>query len=195
MYGSTRSKPHEKMDVIGYLRGPAALTYQILSWVEPRDNLNTWENRKIFCPCREKSDFNYLIRSLITDLSRLPCSLTRDNRCVSLVLTSSSHVKNIQTAETCKCKSEDQRGKVRINVILRRVRVTIVAVEKQQYYIFWLCELSRMERTCAALHCHLWPVSIYRVFPYHVINGMILGGGGGVFSKKKFFFFFPPFFC
>ena len=143
MYVSTRSKPHEQIDVIGYLRGPAALTHQIVSWVEPRDKLNTWENRKIFCPCREKNDFNYLIRSLITDLLRSPCSLTRDNRCVSLVLTSSSHVKNIQTAETCKCKSEDQRGKVRINVIFRRVRVTIVAVEKQQYYIFWVCELSR----------------------------------------------------
>ena len=77
MYGSTRSKPHEQMDVTGYLRGPAALTHRIRSWVDPRDSLDTSENRKIFCPRRETNDFSHLIRSLITDLSPLPCSLTR----------------------------------------------------------------------------------------------------------------------
>jgi len=54
MSSSTRSKPHEQMDVLGYLRGPATLTQRIRSWVDPRDSLDTWENRKIFPPAGKR---------------------------------------------------------------------------------------------------------------------------------------------
>lgn len=55
MYGSTRSKPHEYMDVIGYLRGPAALTHRIRSWVDPRDSLILGRTEKSFAPAEKRT--------------------------------------------------------------------------------------------------------------------------------------------
>jgi hypothetical protein len=30
--------------------------------------------------------------------------------------------------------------------------------------------------SCPTLHCHLWPVWLYHVFPHYLINGTIFGG-------------------
>jgi len=58
---------------------------------------------------------------------------------------------------------------------MKRVRVTIVAVEKQHYYIFWMCvcSLSYPAWKAHAPHCHLWPVRLYHSFPQYQINGKI----------------------
>jgi hypothetical protein len=66
---------------------------------------------------------------------------------------------------------------VRVNVTLRRVRATIVAVEKQ-----WLlynlsvciCSLSYPACNAHAPYCYLWPVPLYNVFPHYHINDTIL---------------------
>ena len=68
-------------------------------------------------------------------------------------------------------------GNVRINVTLRRVRATTVAVEKQYYIgLFWVTECSHSYPVCNALapYCHLWPVRLYSIFAHYVINGRIL---------------------
>jgi len=57
------------------------------------------------------------------------------------------------------------------NVTLRRVRVTIVAVEKQ-YVLHILCvcvfSLSCPACTAHASCCHLWPVRLH-IFPYYLV--------------------------
>jgi hypothetical protein len=62
------------------------------------------------------------------------------------------------------------------NVTLRRVRVTIVVVEKQ-YYILCVCIRSLSYPACNAHapHCHLWPTRLYDIFPHYLINGTIFG--------------------
>jgi len=47
------------------------------------------------------------------------------------------------------------------NVTMRRVRATIVAVENNTYYIFWVCVCSLRYPTC-----HLWPVRVYKSFAH-----------------------------
>jgi hypothetical protein len=68
------------------------------------------------------------------------------------------------------------------NVTLRRVLVTIVAVEKQKVlHILSVClwpSLFRTQSACAVLYCYLWPVPLYHVCPRYLINGTIFGGGG-----------------
>jgi len=32
-----------------------------------------------------------------------------------------------------------------------------------------------MQCACAVLHCHLWPVRLYNIFPHNLINGTIFG--------------------
>jgi hypothetical protein len=44
----------------------------------------------------------------------------------------------------------NKAGNVRINVILRRVRVTIVAVESKKYYIFSVCVCNLSYTACKA---------------------------------------------
>jgi hypothetical protein len=58
------------------------------------------------------------------------------------------------------------------DVILRRVRATIVAVE-QQYHIFreCVCSLSYPACNARAQRCHLWSFSLYNIFPHYLING------------------------
>jgi hypothetical protein len=53
------------------------------------------------------------------------------------------------------------------NVTLKRVRVTIFAVENE-YIFLSLClqpYLSSMQCACAVLYCHLCPVPLYHMFP------------------------------
>ena len=46
------------------------------------------------------------------------------------------------------CSTDKQDRQCTYNVILRRVRVTIVAVEKLEYYIFWVCVCSLSYPAC-----------------------------------------------
>jgi len=61
---------------------------------------------------------------------------------------------------------------VRIKVKLRRVRVTVVAVEIKHYYIFWVrvCSLSYPSYNAPAPYCHLWTVWLYCVFFLNFIS-------------------------
>jgi len=66
------------------------------------------------------------------------------------------------------------------NVILTSVRVTIVSVEGNKYYIFWVCVFSLQYPACSvhAPYCYLWCVRLYNIFPHYLINCAI-------FEKKK----------
>ena len=57
---------------------------------------------------------------------------------------------------------------------MKRVRVTIVAVEKQ---IFCACVCGLRYPACTAHvpNCHLLPVPLYNIFPHYLTNGTILG--------------------
>jgi len=79
-------------------------------------------------------------------------------------------------------------------VTLRRVRLTVVAVEKQTLNIFEgasVCHsypaCKSLFFLCPALYCHLCPVRLYHIFPHCVINGTIFGGGGIIEHKMCFF--------
>jgi hypothetical protein len=53
-------------------------------------------------------------------------------------------------------------------VTLRRLPITIVAVESNKYYIFWLCFCSFSYPPCNANdpYCHLWPARLYGIFTH-----------------------------
>jgi hypothetical protein len=78
---------------------------------------------------------------------------------------------------------------VSVNVTLRRVRATIVAAKSNKYYIFEVCVCNLRYQTCNAHApcCHLLPVRLYNIFPYHPINRTIFGGG---ITEHKMWFFF-----
>ena len=66
---------------------------------------------------------------------------------------------------------------------MRRVRVTIVAVEKQKYITYSECVFVNLRYPVCDVHvsyCHLWPVQFYKVLLHYLINGTIFLGGGGV---------------
>ena len=50
-------------------------------------------------------------------------------------------------------------------------------VEKQQLLrtltIRLQPSLFRMQKTCAVLYCHPWPVQLYYIFPHYLTNGRI----------------------
>ena len=66
------------------------------------------------------------------------------------------------------------------NVTLRRIPVTIVEVENNKYYIFLVYVCSLWYSACNAHkpYFHVWPASLYKIFPQYLINGMI-------FEKKE----------
>jgi len=66
------------------------------------------------------------------------------------------------------------------NVILRRVRVTIVAWKSNEYYILWACVCSPGYPACKAHapYCCLWLVWLYHISTHGLTNGTI-------FEKKK----------
>ena len=80
---------------------------------------------------------------------------------------------------------ENETCNVRINVTLRRGRVTVVAAGKN--YIFWVCVCSFSYPACnaIALYCHLWPVRQYNIFPHYLIRETIFG------RKKSYWWPFP----
>jgi len=68
------------------------------------------------------------------------------------------------------------------NVILRRVRITIVAVEKQEVLhklSVCICCLRYPVWNAHAPYCQLWPAPFYKISPHFPINGTIFEG------KKK----------
>jgi hypothetical protein len=62
--------------------------------------------------------------------------------------------------------------KCRYNVTVKRVRVAIVAVESNKYYMFWVSVYSLSYPACSAHapYCHLWPVRIWNIFQGYLIN-------------------------
>jgi len=68
------------------------------------------------------------------------------------------------------------------NVTLRRIRATIVAVEKQYVSHFphaCVCSLRYPAWNAHAPYCHLWPLQFYYISPHYFINGT-------VFEKKSY---------
>jgi len=59
--------------------------------------------------------------------------------------------------------SVKQNGQCDYNVTLRHVRVTTVAGEEHNYYIFCVCVCRIRYPACNALarYCHLWPAQLY----------------------------------
>ena len=76
----------------------------------------------------------------------------------------------------------EQDRRCTYNVTLRRVRVTIVAVEKQ-YYIFRVCICS-----ASAVLYHLWPVWLYHIFSHYFIKGTIFRGKKRYWTWRVFWF-------
>jgi hypothetical protein len=66
-------------------------------------------------------------------------------------------------------KQKDRQCTVRISVILRRDLATIVAVDKQEVlHIVCVCVCRLVHPACNAhaSYCHLWPASLYYIFPH-----------------------------
>ena len=60
------------------------------------------------------------------------------------------------------------------NVTPRRVLATVVAVQSNKYYLFSVCVCSLRYPACNA-HEPYWPVRLYNIFTYYLINGTIFG--------------------
>jgi hypothetical protein len=43
--------------------------------------------------------------------------------------------------------------------------------------VFFVSLVSNMQRACAVLYCHLWPIGLNQIFPHYLINDKMLGGG------------------
>jgi len=63
------------------------------------------------------------------------------------------------------------------NATLRGVHATIVTVENDNYYVFWMCVCSLRYPACNAHgpYVNLWPARLYIILPYYLINGTIFG--------------------
>jgi hypothetical protein len=68
---------------------------------------------------------------------------------------------------------------IRCNTEARRVRETIVAVEKQQVLhislcacAYWRVDLHNMQCACA-VWCRLWPHWLHHIFRHYLINGIM----------------------
>ena len=89
-------------------------------------------------------------------------------------------------------KGRDRQRTVKLT--LRRVRVTIVIVEKQLsiYFTFRVSTCSPSYPECSAHvpYCHLWPVRLYSIFPHYLIISMIFRKQ---FETWKLFRFSPWF--
>ena len=62
------------------------------------------------------------------------------------------------------------------NVTLRPVRAAVVAVEKQwvlHNLSVCICSLRHPACNAHAPYCHMWPASLYSIFPHYLINGTI----------------------
>jgi len=57
-------------------------------------------------------------------------------------------------------------------------------------HIMSVWEVSSTQSACVVLYCHLWPVSLYHIFPHYLINGTIVGGGEVIDHKMCFDFLY-----
>jgi hypothetical protein len=60
---------------------------------------------------------------------------------------------------------------VRVNVTLRRVRATTVAVKSNKTYILSVF----LYAACTLLYCHMWFVCIYYIFPQYITKVTTFG--------------------
>ena len=119
-------------------------------------------------------------------LNQVTICCHKDFKFVSVVIYKYSSLKNeVQTLRRRRLLSmnegTEQDKQCTYNVTLRRVRATIVVVEKQWVlHILSVCisSLSYPARNAHAPYCHLWPAPLYKVFPHYLINGTI-------FEKKN----------
>jgi hypothetical protein len=77
-------------------------------------------------------------------------------------------------SSTCYYEKEKDR-QCTYNVTVRPIRATIVAVKLNKYYIFWVCICS-LRYTARKTHepcCHLWPVLLCNMSPYHRTNDFL----------------------
>ena len=106
-------------------------------------------------------------------------------------------IKTVITVRIAKFNIQ-QDGQCSINATLRRVRVTLVAVEKQ-CVAYSECVfrsqpyLPSTQCACAVLYHHLWPIRLYCIFPHYVINGTIFEKN--VIEHKHAYFDFLYNFC
>ena len=71
----------------------------------------------------------------------------------------------------------NKRGYAHTNITLRHVRVTIVAVERNTYFILQVCVCSVIYPACnvRAPYCILWHFRCYSVFPLYFIKARFSG--------------------
>jgi hypothetical protein len=78
------------------------------------------------------------------------------------------------------------------NVTLTRIHATIVAVESNKDYIFWVCDRGLGYPACNVNvpYFHLWPAQIYNIFIHYLKrhNFFLVGGGGALNTKCVFWF-------
>jgi len=88
----------------------------------------------------------------------------------------------------------NNRKNVHINIRLKRVRVTTIAIEKR-CYLFWVCVCSLSYPACNAHspYCRLWPAWLYSIFPHYLKKGTIFGGGGELRKVKCLLIFSTTF--
>ena len=72
---------------------------------------------------------------------------------------------------------------------LRRVRVTFLAVEKQKYYLFWVCSCNVRypARNAHAPYCHPWSAPLHNIFPHYLIKARF--SGENLLNTKCVFWF------
>ena len=72
-------------------------------------------------------------------------------------------------------KKQERQGTY--NITLKRVRLTIVSLESNNYYVFRVCVCSLRYPSCKehAPYCHLCPVRLYHIFPHYLTNRTIFG--------------------
>jgi hypothetical protein len=109
-----------------------------------------------------------------TQIPRKSVQLSRDS-CVRVrhcvVENTVMQIRSDQTERQCTYK-----------VTLKRVRVTIVAVEKQRaLHNLRVCARKLSYPACNAHppYCHLWPAPLYNIFPHYLIHDTI-------FERKKY---------
>jgi hypothetical protein len=70
----------------------------------------------------------------------------------------------------------NKTGNVLTNVTFRRIRVTIVAVEKQKVlHILCVSVALVIQHAPYYIAYYLWPVWLYHIFPHYLTNGTIFG--------------------
>ena len=82
-------------------------------------------------------------------------------------------------------------------VMLRSVRVAILAMENNKYYIFRVCVCSVRYPECNAHapYCHLWPAQLYNFFPHYLKNCTVLGENKELLWTQNVCLDFPYKFC